>query len=89
MAWRIDIAPAAKRELDKIGRPAARRIVRYLHERIAPPSDPRSHGDALTGPKFGEYWRYRLGECRIIAKIEDDALLILVLRVGHRKHVDK
>ena len=89
MAWRIDIAPAVKKELDKIGQPAAGRIVKYLHERIAPLSDPRSLGDALKGPKFGEYWRYRLGEYRIIAKIEDDALLILVLSVGHRKHVYK
>lgn len=89
MTWRIDIAPGAKKELVNLGRPAAQRIVSYLQERIAPLNDPRSIGDALKGPKFGEYWRYRVGDFRIIAKIEDDALLILVLRVGHRKHVYK
>jgi mRNA interferase RelE/StbE len=89
MVWRIEIAPAAKKELNKLDRQTAQRILTFLRKRIAPLKDPRSIGDALKGPKFGEYWRYRAGDYRIIVRIEDDVLLILVLRVGHRKHVYK
>ena len=89
MVWRIEIAPAAKKELDKLDRQMAQRILTFLQKRIILLKDPRSIGDALKGPKFGEYWRYRVGDYRIIVRIEDDVLLILVLRVGHRKHVYK
>jgi mRNA interferase RelE/StbE len=89
MAWRIEIAPAAKKELDRMDRQAAQRILTFLEKRIAPRKDPRSIGDALRGPRYGEYWRYRVGDYRIIARIEDAVLLILVLRVGHRKHIYK
>lgn len=89
MVWRIEIAPAAKKELDKIDRQTAQRILTFLRNRVAQIKDPRSIGDALKGPKFGEYWRYRVGDYRIIVRIEDDVSLILVLRVGHRKHVYK
>jgi mRNA interferase RelE/StbE len=89
MVWRIEIAPAAKKELDKLDRQTAQRILTFFRKRVAPLKDPRSIGDALKGPKFGEYWRYRVGDYRIIVRIEDDVLLILVLRVGHRKHVYK
>jgi len=89
MVWRIEIAPAAKKELDKLDRQTAQRILTFLRQRVAPLKDPRRIGDVLKGPKFGEYWRYRVGDYRIIVRIEDDVLLILVLRVGHRKHVYK
>ena len=89
MVWRIEIAPAAKKELDKLDRQTAQRTLTFLRKRVAPLKDPRSIGDALKGPKFGEYWRYRVGDYRIIVRIEDDVLLILVLRIGHRKHVYK
>jgi mRNA interferase RelE/StbE len=49
--------------------------------------NPRSIGEALHGARFGEFWKYRVGDFRIIAKIEDDRLLILVLRVGHRREI--
>ena len=88
MVWRIEIAPAAKKELDKLDRRTAQRILTFLQKRVTLLKDPRSIGDALKGPKFGEYWRYRVGDYRIV-RIEDDVLLILALRVGHRKHVYK
>jgi mRNA interferase RelE/StbE len=89
MVWKIEIAPAAKKELDKLDRQTAQRILTFLQKRVTLLKDPRSIGDALKGPKFGEYWRYRVGDYRIIVRITDDVLLILVLRVGHRKHVYK
>ena len=89
MVWRIEIAPAAKKELDKLGREAARRVLTFLRKRVTRRKDSRSIGDATKGPEFGEYRRYRAGEYRIIARLEDDVLLLLVLRAGHRKHVYK
>jgi mRNA interferase RelE/StbE len=89
MVWRIEIAPAAKKELDKLDQQTAQSILTFLRKRVAQLKNPRSIGDVLNGPKFGEYWRYRVGDYRIIVMIEDDVLLILVLRVGHRKHVYK
>jgi mRNA interferase RelE/StbE len=60
-----------------------------LSKRLAPLDDPRSLGEALTGSKLEEFWKYRVGDYRIIAVIEDAALCILVIRVGHRREVYK
>ena len=49
--------------------------------------DPRSVGEALHGSQLGEFWKYRVGDYRLIVKIEDERLLVLVLRVGHRKEI--
>jgi len=46
-------------------------------------------GQALKGSELGDFWKYRLGDIRIIASIEDDRLVILVLRVGNRKEIYK
>lgn len=87
MAWTIRFERAAARELDKLGREQARHIVRFLRDRVAPLSDPRSIGEALKGPQLGSFWKYRVGDYRIIAAIEDAELLILVVRVGNRREV--
>lgn len=87
MAWKIEIDPAAERELDRLDPQLARRILKFLCERVASLDDPRSIGKPLKGPQFGEFWRYRVGDYRIIARIEDEVLLILVVRVAHRKNV--
>ena len=87
MTWKIEIVPSAIKELDKLDRQVAKRILKFLHKRVASLKNPRSIGDALKGYKFGEYWRYRVGDYRIITKIEDNILLIIVLRVGHRKQI--
>jgi mRNA interferase RelE/StbE len=89
MIWKIELAPAADRELDKLDPQIAKRIIKFLHERIAPLQDPRSSGEPLKGSQFGEFWRYRVGDYRVIVRIEDYVLLILVLRVGHRKNIYK
>lgn len=87
MAWRIELDPAAVRELDKIDPQIARRILAFLHGRVAELDDPRSIGEALKGSKLGEFWKYRVGDWRIIASIEDDALRVLVVRIGNRREV--
>ena len=85
MAWRIEFERAAARELDKLDPQAAGRIPRFLGDRVA--HAPRSIGHALKGERFGEFWRYRIGDYHVIARIEDAEALILVLRVGHRREV--
>lgn len=87
MAWRIEFAPAAVKELEKLDEQLARRILKFLHSRIAGLDDPRSLGEALKGSELGEFWKYRVGDYRVIGSIEDGALKILVVRVGHRREV--
>ncbi len=87
MAWRIEFDPAAERELDKLDPQAAKRILTFLHRRVANLDDPRSLGEALKGSRLGEFWKYRVGDYRILASIEDAMLTILVVRIGDRKDV--
>lgn len=87
MAWRIELSEQADRELDKLDPQVARRILKFLHDRVAQLQDPRSIGEALHGPRLGEFWKYRVGDYRLICSIEDERILILVLRVGHRREV--
>ena len=84
MAWRVEIDSAAVRDLGKLDRQAARRILAFLHGRIATLDYPRSIGEALKGSRLGEFWKYRVGDYRIITRIEDDALRVLVVRVTRR-----
>lgn len=86
MVWTIEFTPDAAKELKKLGRAEAGRIIRTLEERIATQDDPRSLGAPLTGDHAG-YWRWRIGDYRVIARIEDARVLILVVRVGHRREV--
>jgi len=87
MAWKVELDPAAVRELRKIDQQQARRILTFLHERVALLDDPRSIGQALKGSRLGGYWKYRVGDYRVISSIEDDALRILVVRIGNRRDV--
>jgi mRNA interferase RelE/StbE len=87
MTWRIEFDPAAKKELDRLDRPIAQRILKFLAERLAPLEDPRSLGEALKGAKLGELWKYRVGDYRIIANIQDGRVCILIVRIGNRREV--
>ena len=87
MAWRVEIDRAAVRDLDKLDRQAAQRILAFLHGRVATLDDPRSLGEALKGSRLGEFWKYRVGDYRIISRIDDDALRVLVVRVARRDKV--
>ena len=85
--WKIELDRAAERDLDKLDPQVARRIERFLHERVATLDNPRLIGEALHGSKLGEFWKYRVGDYRIIAKIEDNILRVLVISIGHRREV--
>jgi mRNA interferase RelE/StbE len=85
LAWQIDFTPEAEKQLSKIDRPSAKRIINFLSERIAPAEDPRTAGKALKGV-LSEFWRYRVGNYRIICKIEDERLLNPVLENHHTEN---
>ena len=87
MAWTIELDRAAERDIRKLDRQTARRILAFLHGRVRTLDDPRSIGQALKGPRLGEYWKYRVGDHRVIARIEDSAVRVLVVRIGNRRHV--
>ena len=87
MAWKVELSPAADRALDRLDPQQARRILKFLSGRLANLDNPRSIGQALQGQRFGEFWKYRVGDYRLICKIEDVRILILVLQIGHRREV--
>ncbi len=87
MAWKVELSSEAVRELDKLDAQPARRILKFLHERVANLDDPRTIGQALRGSRLGEFWKYRVEDYRLICRIEDAQLLVLVLRVGHRREI--
>ena len=86
MAWRIELAASAQKELSKLDRQVAKRITTFLRERIANSTSPRDSGKALMGP-LGGLWRYRVGDYRIVCEIQDDVLRILVIKIGNRREV--
>jgi len=87
MAYNVELSAEVDRELGKLDAQQAKRILKFLHERVAKLDDPRSIGQALRGSRLGEFWKYRVGDYRLICKIEDDRLLVLVLHVGHRMEI--
>jgi mRNA interferase RelE/StbE len=87
MAYRVELAESADQELGKLDAQHRKRILKFLQERVAKLDDPRSIGKALHGSRLGEFWKYRVGDYRLIAKIEDDRLLVLVLRIGHCREI--
>jgi len=87
LAWQIKFDEAAKKDLAKLDKQIARRITAFLHDRVASLDNPRSIGEALTGSKLGEFWKYRVGSYRIICDIQDGAVCVLVLKVGKRSEV--
>ena len=88
MAWKIEFDPAALKELRKLDKPVEKRILKFLRERVEKLDDPRQVGARLQGALSG-FWKYRVGDYRLICSLEDDRLVVLVLRIGHRREVYK
>ena len=87
MAYEIEFDPEAVKDLKRLDRPIQRRIVGFLKERVATPDNPRQIGEALAGAKLGNYWKYRVGDWRIICDIQDRRIIVRVLRIGNRREV--
>ena len=86
MVWMIEFDKAAKKELTKLDKSTADRILRFLEERIATDENPRRFGEALA-ENLAVLWKYRVGDYRVIVEIQDTIIVVLVLRVGHRSKV--
>jgi mRNA interferase RelE/StbE len=87
MAWKVELSATADRELSKLDPQHSRRIFKFLRDRVAQLDDPRSIGEALHGSRLGEFWKYRVGNYRLICRVEDDRLVVLALRIGHRREI--
>jgi len=87
LVWPIEFDEAAKKELAKLDRQVAKRLLDFLKQRVISLKDPRSVGQALKGSKLGEFWKYRVGDFRIIASIQDQKMIILILRVENRREI--
>lgn len=85
MAWIVKFKESAKKELSKLDKPIAKKLIEFL-QNLGSCEDPRHKGKQLKG-KLKEFWRYRVGDYRIITKITDEEITILVLKVAHRKDV--
>jgi mRNA interferase RelE/StbE len=86
LTWTVEFDDAAAKELRKLGRQAQQEILRYFRERIANDEDPRRFGKPLSGNLAG-LWRYRVRDYRMTCNIEDGKLVVLVVRIAHRKDV--
>jgi mRNA interferase RelE/StbE len=82
--YKLIITKKAKKDLEKIDRSKREIIVAWIDNNLANTNDPRAKGKPLTGDHRNE-WRYRIGQYRILAEINDDTITIMVVRIRHRK----
>lgn len=87
MAWTIRISRAAEGDLARLDPSVARRIIHYLNDRVARSDNPRLLAQPLSGSRFKGYWRFRVGDYRVITTIEDREITIIVVSVGHRSDI--
>jgi mRNA interferase RelE/StbE len=83
----IEFDPGALDDLKKLDRPVQQRLVGFLRTRVANLKNPRSIGEPLSGARLGSYWKYRVGDWRIICDIQDRRIVVRVLRIGKRRDV--
>ena len=87
MGYEIKFDPAALDDLKKLDRPVQQRLLGFLKQRVALLDNPRDLGEPLSGAKLGSYWKYRVGDWRIICDIQDKKIVVRVLRIGNRREV--
>lgn len=89
MAYNVNIDEHIVRELDDLDPPVAHRILKFLSGRVAVLEDPRSIGEALKGSALGAFWKYRVGDWRIVADIDDSSKCVTARHIGKRDEVYK
>jgi len=87
LAWAVEFDPDAVKDLKKLDKQVQKRILEFLRLRLAAMDNPRDLGEALAGATVGNYWKYRVGDWRIICDIQDKRIVVRVLRVGNRREV--
>ena len=88
MNWEIKLDTRAVKQLKKLDKKAQHRIIAFLQKRLTCGDNPRRLGKALTG-RLSNFWRYRVGDYRLICKIKDKEITVLVINIGHRKEIYK
>ena len=86
MIWKVEFDDRARKELRKLDKQTQDRILKWLRSNLATEEDPRRTGKSLKGRMKG-LWRYRVGDYRIVSQIQDVQILILVIRIGHRRDI--
>lgn len=86
MKYKVEFTEKSLKQLKKIDKHTASLILGWIKKNLEGCENPRQHGKALTADKIGQ-WRYRVGDYRLLAEIEDDRIVILILSVGHRRDV--
>jgi mRNA interferase RelE/StbE len=87
LVWIIKYTESSSKQLKKLDQQTALRVLNYMDELVAVLADPRSLGKNLKGPKMAEYWRYHVGDIRVICNIVDGQLTVLVIEIGNRREV--
>jgi mRNA interferase RelE/StbE len=87
MVWEIELSAKAIAGLDQLDPSQAKRILRFLNDRVAMLENPRAIGQALRGSDLGSFWKYRVGDYRIIVDIRDKEIKIIAVRIGHRRQI--
>ncbi len=87
MAYKVEFDPDALQDLKRLDRPIQQRLVGFLKLRVAVLDNPRDIGEPLAGARLGNYWKYRVGDWRIICDIQDARIVVRVLRIGNRREV--
>ena len=83
MTWTVRITKSARKQLDKLDKSTASLIIGWMRKNLEGCSDPRLHGKALSANRAGQ-WRYRVGDYRLLAELNDGELIILMIRIAHR-----
>jgi mRNA interferase RelE/StbE len=86
LAWNVEYTRAAEKQLARIDRTWQQRILDYMDDEVAALDDPRVRGKALTG-EFGGFWRYRIGDYRLICSIDNAIRVVLVIKLRHRRDI--
>lgn len=86
MVWKIKVEPFADKNLEKLDHSTRKKIKEYLKQKVLATGNPRSKGKALSGNMRG-LWRYRVGKYRIICRIRDSVLTVIVIEIGKRDEV--
>ena len=88
MKYSVEYTLQAVKQLKKPDVYTRKLILSWIEKNLVDCEDPRIHGKSLTANRSGQ-WRYRIGDYRVIARIQDDKVLILILEVGHRREIYK
>ena len=88
MSYSVRYDEKALKQLKKMDRSVQKLITSWIEKNLIDTENPRLHGKGLSGDKSG-YWRYRVGDYRILADIRDDEIIIIIVEIGHRRETYK